>query len=107
MTVKTLPSHLFGEHLQFTGPLPITPDLRIKAVDTNWVTGIYKDKWFQAKVFATPSTFGIKNGRVSKLCISTSDKWMGMDHMLFNYDRGMDINHKMGRDLAAIFDKCI
>ncbi len=105
---KRLPDHLFNK--EFCGPLPITPDLRIREVDGNWVTGIYKDLWFQAKVFSEVSEFGLNNGRVSKLCISKAkEKPARFDeaHVLFNFERGMDLDNPLGHELASHFDAVI
>lgn len=92
-----------------TGILPTHPDLKFSDVGLgggNWVKGLYKGLWFEAKVFAEPSTFGINHGRVSKLCISRTNKWvmLSTEHVLFNYDRGMDLDDPMGHELAALFD---
>ncbi len=40
---------------------------------------------WNAKIFDDGSIFGIKNGRISKLCAKIGDEW------IFNYDRGWDI----------------
>ena len=51
-----------------------------------WVKGVVSDSiTFEAKVFDKPSTFGIDDGRVSKLGIRDGSKW------LVNYDRGWDV----------------
>jgi hypothetical protein len=89
------------------GRLPFHDDLVITSVsETNWVQGTFRGKWFEAKIFATPSTFGINHGRVSKLCISKTDKWVMLDkkHVMFNYDRGEDIDNPIGHDFAALWD---
>jgi hypothetical protein len=61
-----------------------------------WITAIIEDRWVQAKVYDEPSTFGIKNGRVSKLAIGkTSERNPNcnfFDQMCFNYDRGLDFD---------------
>lgn len=63
-----------------------------------WITAVIAGRWVQARVFDTPSTFGINNGRVSKLCIGKTDKHVQgltksfFDQMDFNYDRGHDFN---------------
>ncbi len=54
--------------------------------ETGWVHGYYNDWTFDAKVFETPSKFGINNGKVSKLTIKDSTK-----KIIINYDRGWDI----------------
>ncbi len=89
---------------KFCGPLPTHPQVVISSVDDNWVTGIFKGKTFEAKVFSAPSRFGINNGRVSKLCIIKAGKW---DDMIFSYDRGMDVDNPMGHELAEIFDSML
>ena len=58
----------------------------------NWIEGTKGKFKICAKVFATGSTFGIKNGRISKLqiCDSSKDDW-SFEHCYLNYDRGWDV----------------
>ena len=37
---------------------------------TGWITAIIQDHWVQAKVYDEPSTYGVNNGRVSKIAVS-------------------------------------
>lgn len=64
---------------------------------TGWVTAIINDRWVQAKVYNEPSIFGINNGRVSKLCISKTNKIDTTKSFLaqidYNYDRGLDFDN--------------
>lgn len=105
--IKTLPDHLFDK--TYCGPLPYTPDLKISNVEGNWVTGLFKGHLFQAKVFSEVSDYGINQGRISKLTISKTDVWvrLDLDYVLFNFDRGMDIDNPLGHELASIFDYVI
>jgi hypothetical protein len=57
-----------------------------------WKNGIVDGHWWMAKVYDEPSSYGIKGGRVSKLCISATDHWEGLDNCVYNYDRGLDFN---------------
>jgi len=86
------------------GKLPVHPDLNITLVDGNWVTGKFKNHFFQAKVYAEPSGFGINEGRVSKLAISKSETFTGKDNIIFTFDRGEALEHPLGYELAALFD---
>lgn len=65
--------------------------------DTGWITAVIQGRWVQAKVYNEPSTYGIYNGRVSKLAIGlreTRDPTRDFfQQMCFNYDRGLDFNH--------------
>ena len=67
-----------------------------KHSSTGWITAIIEGRWVQAKVYDEPSTFGINNGRVSKLAVGKTDKRDHMsnffDQMDFNYDRGLDFD---------------
>lgn len=83
---------------------------------TNWVTARVDGRWCQAKLFDVGSTFGINNGRVSKLCVAKSGvKELGahtglnfFDNLDFNYDRGLDFsNLKPGAldSIVAQFEK--
>jgi len=73
-------------------------DAVVKYLDTiegssdNWIEGTKGKFKICAKVFATPSDFGIKNGRISKIQIcDTSQEHWGFDQCYLNYDRGWDI----------------
>ena len=61
-----------------------------------WITAIIEDRWVQAKVYDLPSTFGINDGRVSKLAIGKTryrDRDQNFfEQMCFNYDRGLDFD---------------
>lgn len=58
--------------------------------DKNWVSGYLDDDYdiyaFTAKKYTEPSKFGINEGRISKLSIST-----GNQGLIVNYDRGWDV----------------
>ena len=62
-----------------------------------WITAIINGRWVQAKVYDLPSTYGINNGRISKLVIGKTDKRNRnkefLSQMDFNYDRGLDFNN--------------
>lgn len=66
--------------------------------ETGWITAVIQGRWVQAKVYDLPSTFGVRNGRVSKLAIGKTDKWdcelRFFDQMAYNYDRGLDFHNK-------------
>lgn len=63
--------------------------------DSNWVSGKVGDFTFEAKLFDNGSTFGINNGRVSKLSIYDDAKRLAYHDFfkacIVNYDRGWDI----------------
>ena len=67
--------------------------------ESNWVTGTCEGHTFHAKLFDTPSEFGIKNGRVSKfsLCLNSN-----RSRCIINYDRGWDL--KPTKENREIFD---
>jgi hypothetical protein len=62
---------------------------------TNWVDGIVDKYRFQAKLFDEGSTFGINDGRVSKLMIWDEAVRQQAQNIfegcIVNYDRGWDI----------------
>lgn len=64
---------------------------------TGWITAIIEDHWVQAKVYDEPSTYGVNNGRVSKIAISkTSSRNPNanfFDQLCYNYDRGLDFDN--------------
>lgn len=73
---------------------------------TNWCDGTVGEYNFQAKLFDTGSTFGIKNGRVSRLAIWSErvrqEKQNFLGACVLNYDRGWDIKPK-GAEMREIF----
>jgi hypothetical protein len=64
----------------------------ISGVRDNWVWGTIDGYFFEAKVFATGSDYGIKNGRVSKLSIREDSR--GDSVRFVSYDRGWDVRPK-------------
>jgi len=62
-----------------------------------WITAVIAGRWCQAKVYDEPSTLGINDGRVSKLCVGKfafrNRHFNFFDQMDYNYDRGLDFNH--------------
>lgn len=73
---------------------------------SNWVDGVVGKYHFQAKLFDTPSTFGIENGRVSKLSIwdqkVRKEKLNFLKACVVNYDRGWD--KKPNKKVTPYFD---
>jgi len=65
--------------------------------ESGWVTAIIADRWVQAKVYDQPSTFGLFNGRVSKLAIAKTNTRNPhanfFDQLDYNYDRGLDFDN--------------
>ncbi len=63
---------------------------------TGWITAIIEGRWVQAKVYDEPSTYGLWNGRVSKLAVGFTEHRDPtkpfFDQMCYNYDRGLDFN---------------
>lgn len=61
-----------------------------------WITAIIEGRWVQAKVYDLPSTFGINDGRVSKISIGKTQyrdpDQNFFEQMCFNYDRGLDFD---------------
>jgi len=72
----------------------------ITKIDGNWISGTFMGHTFNAKFFETGSTFGINDGRTSKLMVQ--DK---KGNIVFNYDRGMDVDAKIGMDLAFALEQ--
>jgi hypothetical protein len=67
--------------------------------DTNWCDGIVGDGEieykFQAKLFDNVSTYGINNGRVSKLSIWDEEK----RHKLMNFGKSCIVSYDRGWDI--------
>ena len=74
-----------------------------------WITAIIDGRYVSAKVYDTPSVFGINNGRVSKCSIGkTSERDSGknyFDQMDYNYDRGLDFDNLPEGVLESIVAK--
>jgi len=66
--------------------------------NTGWITAIIEGRWVQAKVYDEPSTYGVNNGRVSKLVIGKTDArdptQNFFNQMDYNYDRGLDFKRR-------------
>lgn len=73
---------------------------------TGWITAIIENRWCQAKVYDDPSTFGINDGRVSKLAVgklgTVKSGQNFFDQIDFNYDRGLDFDNLPDGVLDAI-----
>jgi len=64
--------------------------------DSGWITAIIEGRWVQAKVYDLPSTYGVNDGRVSKISIGKTryrDSTQNFfEQMCFHYDRGLDFD---------------
>lgn len=67
-------------------------------LQSGWLKGTYNQFEFSAKVFSEGSSFGINQGRVSKLFITEKKE------VVFNYDRGVDMDAPIGYELAKILE---
>jgi len=54
-------------------------------------SGTFKEYFFMAKIFESPSRFGINGGRVSKLSICWGDRYED-ESLVYRYDRGLDFD---------------
>ena len=76
-----------------------------------WITCSIDDRWVQAKVYDTPSEFGVNHGRVSKLSIGKPHNMITQDGEAFfnkidyNYDRGLDFDNLPEGVLDNIIEK--
>lgn len=78
------------------------PDLKVESIDGIWMQGVYKKRYeFNGKIYDVGSRFGINQGRVSKLWVSDKET----HKTIFSYERGMELDHPIGHEIAAIFDK--
>jgi len=55
-----------------------------------WISGTYKNYFWQAEIFSVGSRYGINKGRVSRLWIkdNKTSEWV------YNFDRGLDVRPK-------------
>jgi hypothetical protein len=72
----------------------------------NWVSAVVNDGEYKvsSKLFDDGSTFGIDNGRVSKLSIRRTSEIVDHDWFsgcIVNYDRGWDIHPKTEKETAV------
>lgn len=78
--------------------------------DTGWVTCIIEGRWVQAKVYDEPSTYGVFDGRVSKLSIGKTSERREFenffDQMAYHYDRGLDFN-RLGKGGKALLRRIV
>jgi hypothetical protein len=75
----------------------------ITSVADNWVKGYVGKFKFCAKIFNEQSTYGISDGRISKLQIcDTSQEHWGFDKCYINYSRGWDIRPTTKEALAFL-----
>ena len=64
----------------------------ITKIEMNWIHGHSGNFKFSAKIFSEDSTYGIKDGRISKLQIcDTSQSHWGREETYVHYERGWDI----------------
>ena len=80
-----------------------------KQPNTLWYKGTIGKYSFEAKVYDDPSTFGINEGRISKLTVWDDAKYQ-KTHKLFaacimNYDRDWDVKPKAAH--SAMIDALI
>lgn len=75
--------------------------------ETGWITAIIENHWVQAKVYDEPSTYGINDGRVSKIAIAKTDyrdpNKPFHPQLCYNYDRGINFDHAP----AGLVDKVV
>ncbi len=69
----------------------------------NWVKGTKGPFKISAKIFADQSSYGIKDGRISKLqiCDINQGHW-GFDGTYVNYDRGWDVTPENIEELVFL-----
>lgn len=60
----------------------------------------------QAQVFSEPSTYGIAEGRISRLTVYP-DRAVGFNRNLTNYDRGWDGGPPSDRRIRAVVEKTV
>jgi len=74
----------------------------------NWTEGRVGPYHFHAKLFDEGSTYGINNGRVSKLSIYTQEAidtgHLGFEFMIIHYERGWDIKVPRTKGVRAHFN---
>ena len=76
-----------------------------------WLTAVINGHWVQAKLYKDPSSYGVNDGRVSKLSIGKADYRINnknfFDQMCYHYDRGLDFDKsdKYGVDVDDIVNK--
>lgn len=78
-------------------------------IDTsNWIKGCVGKFKFCAKIFTVGSTYGIKDGRISKLQIcDTSQEHWGWEQTYLNYDRGWDVIPDVGEEVIDFLNKML
>jgi hypothetical protein len=72
--------------------------MKIVSVDNGWIEANMGNLKISAKVYDTPSKFGILQGRISKLAVKCTDT----GSCLYNWDRGPDIDKLAPGELMLI-----
>ncbi len=71
-------------------------------LEGNWVEGTYLGFKYQAKIFVTPSDYGIKGARrISKLWIQDKE----IKETVLNYDRGWDVGYKTRGTFKGLMER--
>lgn len=78
---------------EFIGNYKNVEKMTVIEINQNWITFIYDGHWVQAKVYSEPSSFGVDDSRISKLCIAPGRDFKGLDEAIYNYDRGLDFDN--------------
>lgn len=72
--------------------------------NSNWTAGTFeyrgKQYRFEAKIYPEPSCFGINDGNVSKLYVTSGDK----KRVVFSYDRGLDVGSMEMMERGMIYN---
>ncbi len=91
-------------------------EMVITNIKDHWVSGIYKDHVFDAKVYSEPSEYGINNGCVSKLSVlkqglSRIRMGWGRERTAYTIDRGHYDGPKqdraIGEEIAKVIDEAL
>lgn len=90
--IITAPLYALVSFISFIGLLLFLnsqhPTFIVSQREEAWVYGYYGQYYVTAKVYQTPSRFGIAQGRVSKLSIYNQQ-----DEEIYNYSRGLDFDN--------------
>ncbi len=73
-----------------------------------WIESIIDGHWFQAKVGSSATTTGINGGKVFKLVVSSSDRWVEFSrvHVCYNWDRSLDFDSAPPGLISKIVEYC-
>ena len=73
-----------------------------------WIESVIDGHWFQAKVGSSATKTGVNGGKVFKLIVSASDRWVEFNQecVCYNWDRSLDFDNAPPGLIGKIVEYC-